>query len=266
MILIDPREGSKEILDYILAIPGHPSAEHSTMEYGDVAFTGEGPNGTMLIGLEVKTVGDALNCIESQRFTGHQLPGLKATYDASYLVIVGEYRADWDTGTLQMKSSKGNYWFDVKTGSRTWTHYEFNAWLTMVELGWGIRTRIVLDMKELARTIVEMYRVIQKPWEDHKTINPFYLGPTGNTPFIKPSLVERVVAQIDGIGPAKAREIGKRFGTVVDMVNSNPTISTPTAVGQALKRWKGIPGIGKQTATHIIEEFWGFTNQTKKEK
>lgn len=252
MILIDPREGSKEILDYILAIPGHPPIEHSIMEYGDVALTGEGPNGTMLIGLEVKTVGDALNCIESQRFTGHQLPGLKATYDASYLVIIGKYRADWDTGFLQMKSPKGNYWFDVKTGSRAWTHYEFTAWLTMVELGWGIRTRIVLDMKELARTIVEMYKVLQKPWDQHKTLNPFYLGPDiGNTPFVKPSLVERVVAQIEGIGPAKAREIGKRFSNVAWMV-----------VGSS-SEWKGIPGVGKSTAERIRKEFNGFTNPNK---
>ena len=250
MLLIDPREGSKEILDYIMAIQGHPPVEHCTMDYGDVMFVGDGPNGPMTVGLEVKTLNDVLNCIETGRFTGHQLPGLKQTYDVVYLAIVGEYRSDWETGSLQIKLNKGNgsFWWSVKTGKREWSHYEFMAWLTMVELGWGIRVRESKDMKDLSRTLVEMYKVVQKPWSEHKTLNPFFLGPVaGNTTFTKPTLVERVVAQVEGIGPAKAREIGKRFPTVAGMVNS--ALDNKPA-------WKDIPGIGKPTATRILQAFW----------
>jgi len=248
VILIDPSEGSAPLLDYVLSFPGHPPVQHEPLKYGDVAFTGNGPNGFMLIGLEVKSVSDCVACIESQRLTGHQLPGMKATYDATYLVVCGEWRAHQDTGMLQIKIDKGNgpFWWTYKTGNRTWSHYEFMAWLTMVELGWGIRTRMYACMKDVARGIIEMYRVTQKDWEDHKTINPFYLGPTHNTPFTKPSLVEWTAAGVDGIGPAKAREIGKRFHTVSGMVESK------------LVHWKGIDGVGKQTAVKIIHALWGI--------
>lgn len=268
MILIDPREGSKEILDYINAMPGHPPCEHQMLEYGDAAFVGDGPNGPMTIGIEVKTLNDVLSCIETQRFTGHQLPGLKQSYDVIYLIMQGEYRANWETGILQFKSNKGAYYFDVHTGSRSWTHYEFAAWVTMVELGWGIRTRNSLDMKDTSRTIIEMYRILQKPWEEHHTLQPFFLGPNvGATPFVKPSLVERVVAQVDGVGPTKAREIGKRFATVSSMVNAGFSISGTEAKPKykVSDVWKGIPGVGTDTAMKIISEFRGveFKSKTK---
>lgn len=269
MILIDPREGSKEILDYINAMPGHPPCQHEMLQYGDAAFTGDGPNGVMLVGIEVKTLNDVLNCIGTQRFTGHQLPGLKSLYDSVYLIIQGEYRANWETGLLQFKSSKGNYWFDVTVGNRSWTHYEFSAWITMVELGWGIRTRNTLDMKDTSRTIIEMYRILQKPWSEHHTLQPFFLGPDiGNTPFVKPSLVERVVAQVEGIGPTKAREIGKRFPTVASMVNSIADVKITYETGlSARKKWADIPGIGKSTIEHILSELWGVSIvQEKKPK
>lgn len=261
MILIDPRAGSAEIYDYIAAIPGHPEAAVETLTYGDVAFTGNGPQGIWFTGIEVKTLGDVLNCIESQRFTGHQLPGLKATYDQIYLMVQGEYRAHWETGTLQIKvdKGKGEFWIDAKTGQRVWSHYELVAWLTMVELGWGIRTKHTRDYKDTARTLVEMYKVLQKPWEEHKTVNPFYVPEPQTTPFVKPTLVERVMAQVDGIGPAKAREIGKRFPTVARAMGLQ--LSGTLAY---VSEWKGIPGVGKATARKILEQLWyGETNQTK---
>jgi len=266
MILIDPREGSKEILEYINAMPGHPLCEHQMLEYGDVAFVGDGPQGPMMIGIEVKTLNDVLSCIETQRFTGHQLPGLKQHYDVVYLIMQGEYRADWNTGMLQFKSNKGNFYFDVKVGSRSWTHYEFSAWITMVELGWGIRTRNTLDMKDTSRTIIEMYRILQKPWEEHHTLQPFFLGPDiGNTPFVKPSLVERVVSQVEGIGSTRAREIGKRFTSVSQMVHAGFTIcgTEDSPKYKVSDDWKGITGVGKDLAERIIREFRGVPHPSK---
>jgi ERCC4-type nuclease len=240
------------------------------MDFGDVAFIGDGPQGPMTVGMEVKKMGDLINCIESNRFTGHQLPGLKASYDVAYLVVVGEHRANWDTGELQIKIDKGSgqFWWTVKQGNRTWMHYDFMAWLTMVEVGWGVRTRTVTDYKELARVIVEMWRVLNKPWEEHKTLRPWYLGPEGATPFAKPTLVERVVSQVEGIGQAKAREIGKRFTTVGELVGAPPIHPEDKAalLKAALQVWKGIPGVGKPTASKILESFWYGEVQSKSTK
>ena len=270
MILVDPREGSGEVLDYILSQPGHPPAQHEQMAFGDIAFVGNGPLGPMAVGIELKAIGEAIQCIETQRFTGHQAQGLKNTYDVPYLMVWGEFRAAWDTGALQIKldKGKGEFWWGYKVGSRTWTHYEFMAWLTMVEVGWGIRTRIVRDMKEAARSVVEMYRVLQKEWTEHKTTNPFYLGPAGNTPFVEPSLVEKVVAQVKGIGQARAREIGKRFPSVIDMLSASPVHHHPPSeefLRSMSMRWKGIPGIGKSTVRRIIKEFWGMSSNSKED-
>lgn len=280
MILVDPREGSKQLYEYIIAVPGHPQCELSQMEYGDVVFVGNGPTGPMIVAFEVKSINDILNCIETQRFTGHQLPGLKAAYDVVYLLVQGDYRADWNTGELQipLNKGKGEFWWTVKTGQRTWSHYEFTAWLTMVEVGWGIRSRRTMDEKDSARTVIEMYRVLSKEWEEHKTLKPFYLGPqVGPTPFAKPSLVERMVAQIEGIGPAKAREIGKRFKSMAEVLavgfgNAEHGIPPDDLIRDVVKvHWKGIPGIGKPTAERIIKLLWqgescnGIIKPTEKE-
>ena len=73
MILIDPREGSKDLLPLMPLGLAHLSA----LPYTDACWNGLGPGGAaVIVGVERKRVGDMLACLKDGRFVGHQLPGM----------------------------------------------------------------------------------------------------------------------------------------------------------------------------------------------
>jgi ERCC4-type nuclease len=72
------------------------------MQFGDFSWLGNGPDGApWSIGVERKTIGDMIQSITSDRFSGHQLPGLLNTYNAVYVLVEGLYRPDQRTGVLE---------------------------------------------------------------------------------------------------------------------------------------------------------------------
>jgi len=84
----------------------------------------------MFIGIEIKTVKDALSCVVSGRFAGHQLPGLVKEYDVVYFIIEGLWKADKE-GLLEVPY--GKRWRVVKLGSRYFMWRDFELWLTSME-------------------------------------------------------------------------------------------------------------------------------------
>lgn len=100
MISCDPRAGSKDLLDP-LQKRGLP-VELKQMEFGDLAFIGNGPNGRPVsIGIEHKTLSDMLSCLATSRFTGHQMPGLRRQYESAWLLVENRWLVDQE-GYLMM--------------------------------------------------------------------------------------------------------------------------------------------------------------------
>lgn len=100
MILVDTRSGSEP---YILPLRKLGlEVEGVRLEYGDVSFEGKGTaSAPVQIGVELKSVGDAIGSLRSGRLTGNrqqgepgQLPGMLESYDYSYLLVEGQWRAD----------------------------------------------------------------------------------------------------------------------------------------------------------------------------
>src|ERR1035441_2653948 len=87
MIYVDSRVGSKELFPIIQRI-GVP-CELTKLEYADACFEGRGPNGTIAIGVERKTLNDFLTCIEDARYVSHQRPGMAMMYTKSFLCLEG---------------------------------------------------------------------------------------------------------------------------------------------------------------------------------
>lgn len=100
-LLIDSRAGSNKLYEKF-----DPSeAELTTLEFGDIAFLGEGPdNSPWYIGIEHKKLDDVVACIKSGRFTGTQLPGMMRIFDLCFLLVEGIPKSD-DQG--QLVSYKG---------------------------------------------------------------------------------------------------------------------------------------------------------------
>lgn len=93
MLTIDPRAGSKNLIAP-LQKRGLPVLVKQ-MEFGDLAFVGNGPGGRPVsIAVEHKTLGDLIQCLSDRRFEGHQLPGLKRTYESAWLLVEGRWLVD----------------------------------------------------------------------------------------------------------------------------------------------------------------------------
>lgn len=248
MVLVDDRAGSGDLVRWLE--PHNVKPQLSRMDVGDVAFVAspEGLPGVSVrsIGIEVKAVGDLLNCIADGRFAGTQLPGLVRQYDHVWLVVEGSYRPNPVNGVLEKPGRRGGAggaqggWFPVTYGNRAWMWKDVEAWLLTMEIRAGIRVRRTFDRRETALFIATLYHWWQKDWGDHKAHLAFDLSRDSDHALLhKPSLLRRVAKELPGIGWTKSIHVDNTFPTVEDMINA------------PISRWKGIEGVGAKMATTI---------------
>lgn len=241
MIAIDPRRGSGDLLRYF-AGTGVP-AMHQAIEYGDVAFIGEGPDGVPLpVGIEIKQVSDALNCVTTGRFAGHQLLGMIQAYREPWLLIEGDYRSASGVGTLELRHVSGKYWFDATVGSRGFMYRDFDKWLLTQLIKGGLRYMRTYNRQETVQFIRDLYAWWQEGWDAHKS----HLAPNTSMEdqrdtalLVKPSLLREWAAKLPGIGWVKAGAVERHFGTIEHMMWAS------------MKEWQEIEGIGKVLASKV---------------
>lgn len=252
MLLLDDRTGSGDLLP-LLKTYGCP-AELTRMEFGDAAFVGNGPHDQPVqIGLEIKTIGDVVNCMVSGRFAAHQLPGLLRDYDQTWLVIEGLWRAGRPEGILQVYHPGKGYWFDLRSGGRRWMWKEVCAWCaTMMNLG-NIRVWQTPDRDGTARFVAAQYHWWQKPYGSHSSLKTFvdYKARVGAQPgqsamLSAPSFARRMFKELPGIGWEKSLAVEQAFPNVHTAINADE------------KAWQSIDGIGPTTAKKIHRALRGL--------
>jgi ERCC4-type nuclease len=237
MILIDDRTGSKDLYD--LMPPG--SAEICRLNYGDVAFLGKGDGKPVAVGIELKGLNDVLQCIQSGRFSGHQLPGLLKDYDVVYLIVEGAWRPGKE-GTLERLGRGG--WQTLVLGTRVWMYRELDNWLASIESMTGVRLRRTESERETAAVILNLYHWwTDKEWEEHRSHLAF--DRSSRPVLVKPSLTVRVAKELTGIGWEKAGAIARHFGSVRGMAMAEE------------KQWREIDGIGDVLSKRIVQELTG---------
>lgn len=98
VILIDDRAGSKELVLYpplddpsIACLVQLSSTANSSKTSADITFTGNGPDGDILIGIEHKSLGDLISSMQSGRLSATQIPSMIETYDKCYLLTCDRY-------------------------------------------------------------------------------------------------------------------------------------------------------------------------------
>lgn len=234
IILVDDRAGSKELADLL------NDSILTTLEYGDVAFMGNGPTGEIKIGAERKAINDLIQSINSGRLSGHQLPGLLETYDKVYLLVEGYWRANRKDGRVEvLRHGKFKPLGDSKfTSKRVW------GYLTALNASTGVTVFTTSDMGETALLIEELHQWWNQKWEKHHSatmmnkLNPptAYLRPG------KPSLIRRIAVELPGIGYYRVRNVEEAFGeSVKKMFEASE------------EEWLDIKGIGKITAKNAWE-------------
>lgn len=238
MIYVDRRTGSIELKEPLEKLGVQVYVD--TLEYGDVFFAGEGPNGVESIAIERKCLGDLIQSMRSGRLSGHQLPGLMTTYDRVYLMVEGEWQPDKDGFIEEFKYGR---WRPYKLGQSQITYLEPASYLNTLEMVAGVRVQRTLDINESAHYIRALWRSWQKGWGEHKALSALHMKnvlPSGAAVhWEQPSLLRRVAAQLPGIGTERSEAVEAAFSDCVSMVNADP------------KQWMEIDGVGKGIASKV---------------
>jgi ERCC4-type nuclease len=249
-ISLDFRTGSKELAPLFLPYGIQPQL--TKLDFGDLAFEGNGPQGRCAIVIERKQIADLIASIQSRRLSGHQLPGMADTYDYCYLIVEGVWRPGPEGemqlgyGGMQDEKTFGGSWRPVH--GRSILYRAVDNYLSTLELHAGLIYRRTLDALETVHTIVDLYHWWNdKQWMEHSSHLGVYapgepkLGRGRKLNLVRReiSLAEKWAMQLDGID-TKAQAAAKHFGSA-------------RALADAVEAdWIAIRGIGKPTAQQVV--------------
>jgi len=238
VILIDDRIGSSHLGDHL-----RPGILHSLtrLEYADCMWAGNGPTGSTLVGVELKTLSDLLSSMQSGRLMGHQLIGMAQEFPYRYLVVEGSWRTDQDTGTLETWRPGG--WRPFTLGNRRFTGRELEAFLVAVGAVAGTHVIQTRGRAHTGEWVSTCYSWWQKEWKRHQTTSAWKTiseeGAPKNAFLVRPNIVMRVAKEIDGVGWDRARKLGERYSSVLELA-----LATEDEL-------MTVDGIGKKVAAEI---------------
>lgn len=236
MVLIDNREGSALMASHITG------SVLCRLEYGDAMIIGNGPDGSVQIGVERKTIGDMVNSIDTGRLSGHQIPGLLSQYYHSYIIVEGMW-TEGVSGELLLR--KGKSWKPISYGSRKYTAEGVWSYITSVEYQTGIDFRMSVSLKQTCRMIEQLDHWWGKEWDQHHSILAMHKPGPPSANLLPPSLLRRIVAELPGVGWKRSIDVEKYFGSI------------PVMLAASVKEWKKVPGVGKVVANAVWEVLHG---------
>lgn len=248
-IMIDSRTGSKELAPLFLPYGIQPQL--TKLDFGDIAFEGNGPSGRSAIAIERKQISDLVESIQSRRLSGHQLPGMAETYDYCYLVVEGLWipgpEGEMQFGYGGTKGQRfGGSWRPVH--GKSILYRAVDNYLSTLELHAGIIYRRTLDPLETVHMIVDLYHWWNdKQWKEHSAHLAVYApaepilqrGRKLNLSRREVSLTEKWAMQLKGID-TKAELVAKYFHSAREMALATEA------------QWREIPGIGKRIAKEVV--------------
>jgi len=237
MILVDRRVGSKELLTPLQA-SGY-DAEITELEYADIAFVGRGPNGSSLdIGVELKNLNDLVQSLRSGRLAGHQLPGLRATYEHAWLVVEGQWRTN-DAGMVITYQGKQRGWVPLH-GKMTASELEKQV-LTL-ELCGGLHVRYTNSRRDSVRFMGTLYRWFTDVAADQHTSHlALHQQPT----LVPISDFRQTVCRFPGVGLKASLAVEVTFeSSLRDAVNADMHAWANIVVGERR--------LGEKTAQRIV--------------
>lgn len=245
MILIDPRDGAtkRDIAGQMQSIILRLGVTSTLTQipYGDFCFDGQGPTGTVTIGIERKTLHDMLHCIDDSRYNMQRI-GMKHVYAQSVLIVEGYWRPH-ENGLLMELYPNGSWGF-CRYRSKPVLYSKLHNYLISVALS-GVVTTLSRDIIQTCTNVVEFYHYFQKPWQSHTSLleKQVLNVPSFN---YRPSLLRRWAAELDGIGVKFGGEAERLFRTPVRLARADET------------EWVQIEGIGAKTAIKIVKEINGW--------
>lgn len=255
MIELDYRRGSgeleKQFLSYGIKV------HKKTLEYGDVAWEGNGADGRCYVGVERKRIGDLIQSMQSQRLSGHQLRGISETFDTAYLLVEGI----WKPGPAgEVMTHTGRGW--MQNGMMT---EAVDNHIMSLALRGGMLPWRTADPAETVSFCVHQYNSWQKKWSEHRSHDAIYIPQvqavesTAGFFRMKPGRTvtkreEFAYGILTGLGSDKARWAARHFESIHAMVQAKAEewekVEWRTSEGKVRK-------IGKEVARKIVQVIRG---------
>ncbi len=211
MLLVDYREGSKDLIKPLAAM-GLP-AEEATLDFGDLAFCGRGPQDSdLMIGVEFKQMRECVQSLRSERLQGHQLEGMRGAYDHSYLLIEGEVMFD-KGGRLQRRVGRR----DAKPLQGAMGIAEYYKRIIGLHLRGGLNPVFTQTRAQTLRWIEALYRTwTDTPWDKHTSHLAIYQAPA----LVPISETRAALKAWPGLGMKGSLAAERRFGSVRRAANA----------------------------------------------
>ncbi len=226
------------------------------LKFGDCRFWGvsedaAGAEIPISVIVERKKAGDLAACILNGRYLYQAQSAKEAGADVLVLIAeLGRIRANPDDGMIDIPV----WGIDPTTLKRKqeWkqlqpclSYSRLDQFLTEVDWLAGVIVKRSYDVTETASIIKALFGNFQTPPSKHGSLHNIYKAPVDHVLLVRPGLVRRVAAEIDGIGWQRSSEVSKRFSTVRQMVEAS------------VSDWKEVPGIGKITAEKAVSSLNG---------
>lgn len=235
------------------------------LDFGDVAFWGNGPNDEpWWIGIEYKQIEDVVGCIKSGRFTGTQLPGMMKYFDQSFLLVEGIGKPDPHSGQLVRYRGKQIYGAGLRYDA-------YDNFLTSVAVFSALAGRPCI-VKQVGTefdsicAIRDIYKLFQKPWDAHTSMsrpdstkmvvasyeleivrtNPELDDKKTPNPNYPKYYLRKALMQILGISWELAGHLADHFGTM------------EAALGASQRDWEALDRIGKGLAKRAYFTLHGY--------
>ena len=237
MLLVDPRVGSQHLAGHFDEL--HLPYELTPLDYADVAFMGNGPDGPVGVGIELKNTLDFINSMHSGRLAGHQIPGLQERYAHVWIVVEGFYRSRKGSGIAEIP--RGPTWVPLYLGKRPVFWNDIELFITSLEVQAGVHVRRTRTPHETARLIGNViYGWWSKPWEQHTSLKQLDQQRPARISLRREEdpvrrLMHNVAACLPGIGYERGRRISEHFGSLDEMWTATP------------EQWQQALGVAKGT-------------------
>jgi len=236
VILVDSRVGSKHYAELL-----GDKAILTQLESADIAFEGNG----VMVGIEVKKVLDAVNCLYSGRLADHQIPLMKSQYDVVYLIIEGLWRPDPKSGIMQYyvgELGKWGSWKDVTSGQKRLLYSAFESYLSTISIQGGVLVRNTSSMEVTVSLVLAMYNWWQK--SSHHSFRQMDES-TQEAVLSRPTMLRRMMALLPRVGWSRSAILSMRFKSMSDVISASPEdflIENEIAMPTAIKIWESLNG------------------------
>lgn len=241
-ILIDDRAGSRDLIRHPpLDSPDPNLVTLCRLTSADVCFTGNGPTGPLMVGVEVKSISDFLSSTRNGRLASTQLTAMIEDYRVRWLLLYGTHRCGrW--GRLEILQEERDprprcarpresteaaaplmVWNPAKIGAKEIEFATFKKWLCAISTQ-GFTYDHVHSPAEAAVWLHSLYTWWQKPWHQHDLFRTFDNSRTlPLIPNLSPAIEARaiVAAKLPArIGFKMALAAARHFPSIRAMVNA----------------------------------------------